>query len=242
MSVKRGVFTLMTKILEKTPVESWTLVVQSLQNAVENAHDELDRLALPTKNCKASLKMDFVNAGMEDCGSVLELNRVHKGPWTFPILFSVEAQLVLAFVKKGYFEALLEKPDFDRPKYMNGLAFFNKKEKGRKSQCNLFGDAEYDDEYVDFKIVDTCREFEGFDSVENTRSAFIVYDDDGSQLTYVRVCVVDYNFCKVEELNLLDMLNVTIPNAPETVPMQEVEEPALLLKQKALERIGSKEA
>ena len=232
----------MTKILEKTPVESWTFIVQSLQDAVENVHDELDRLALPTKNCKASLKMDFVNASVEGCETVLELDRVRKGPWTFPILFSVEAQLVLAFVKKEYFEGLLEKPDFNRPKYMNGLAFFNKKEKGLKSQCNLFADVEYDEEYVDFKIVDTCRKFEGFDCIENARSAFIVYDDDGSQLTYVRACVVDYSFCKVEELNLLDMLNVTIPNAPEATPMQGDDEPELLLKQKALDRIGSKEA
>ena len=209
-----------TKILEKTPVESWTLIVQSLQDAVENAHDELDRLALPTKNCKGSLKMDFVNACVEDYESALEFDRVHKGPWTFPILFSVEAQLVLAFVKKAYFENLLEKPDYNRPKYMNGLVFFNKKEKGRKSQCNLFGD----------------------DCIENARFAFIVYDDDGSQLTYVRACVVDYSFRKVDELNLLDMLNVTIPNAPETAPVQEDDEPELSLKQKALDRIGSKEA
>lgn len=231
-----------TKILEKTPVESWTLIVQSLQDAVENAHDELDRLALPTKNCKGSLKMDFVNACVEDYESALEFDRVHKGPWTFPILFSVEAQLVLAFVKKAYFENLLEKPDYNRPKYMNGLVFFNKKEKGRKSQCNLFGDVEYDEEYVDFKIVDSCCKFEGFDCIENVRFAFIVYDDDGSQLTYVRACVVDYSFRKVEELNLLDMLNVTIPNAPETAPVQEDDEPELSLKQKALDRIGSKEA
>ena len=93
----------MTKILEKTPVESWTFLVQSMQNAVENTHDELGKLRLPTKNCKASLKMDFVNASVEDCESALELNRVHKGPWTFPILFSAEVQLVLAFVKKNYF-------------------------------------------------------------------------------------------------------------------------------------------
>ena len=242
VSVKIRKFTLMTKILEKTPVESWTFLVQSMQNAVENTHDELGKLRLPTKNCKASLKMDFVNASVEDCESALELNRVHKGPWTFPILFSAEAQLVLAFVKKNYFEGLLEKPDYSRPKYMNGLVFFNKKEKGRKSQCNLFGDAEYDEEYVDFKIVDTCCKFEGADGINNMRSAFVVYDDDGVQLTYIRACVVDYNFCKVEEINLLDMLKVSVPDAPEATPMQEVEEPTLSLKQKAIERIGAKEA
>ena len=54
--------------------------------------------------------------------------------------------------------------------------------------------------------------------------------------------MVDYSFRKVDELNLLDMLNVTIPNAPETAPVQEDDEPELSLKQKALDRIGSKEA
>jgi hypothetical protein len=125
---------------------------------------------------------------------------------------------------------------------MNGLVFFNKKEKGHKSQCNLFGDIEYDEEYVDFKMVDTCCKFEGAKGINNMRSAFVIYDDDGVQLTYIRACVVDYNFHKVEEINLLDMLKVTVPNVPEATPIQEVEEPPLSLKQKAIERIGTKEA
>jgi len=232
----------MTKILEKMPVESWTCIAQSLQNAVENAHDELTRMGLLTKNCKSSLKMDYVNTCVDDCGADVELNRIHKGPWTFSVLFSKEAQLVLVFVKKNRFDVLLEKPDYVRPKYMNGLAFFNKKEKGRKSQCNLFGDVEYDDACVDLKIFDSCREFEGFGDVDAVRSAFVVYNDDGSQLTYVRACVVDYNFYKVEELNLLDLLKVSVPDVPEKTPVQEVDEAPLLLKQKALDRIANKEA
>lgn len=230
----------MMNILNRVPAETFACLAQSLQSSVEDTGETLDKLHLSTRNCNSSLKMDFVNTNLENCDSDLELNRIHKGPWTLSILFSKEFQLILAFVKKERFEGLLEKPDFERPKYMNGLAYFNKKEKGRKSQCNLFGYAEYDDEYVDFKMVDMFRKCCG--DIENVRSAFVVYEDDGTQLTYVRVCVVDYNFCKVEELNLLDMLNVAIPSAPETTPIQDVDEPQMRLKQKALDRISAKEA
>ena len=219
-------------LLNSLPSETKSTMANAIQQAIKDGLQAFfENKPLVTNNGKPYIAWDCINSSLTN-QTCLESHISKKGAWQFVLLFDPRSNFLFSIMRKKRFDMLYKSKNKAQPKYIQDLLVLNKKLQARSSQTDCFGiQSDSSEAALDTALQKLIENFNAGKDINNIHHALIVFDYEGTDITSLNLYVLDRNFNRVEEENLLDLINITPIMEP--VPNRD-DSPSLTLTPYAL--------
>lgn len=189
------------------------LIVDSFWDSAESYKEFKLENNNATNNCYASARWDIINneiaSNLDKCN--IPYSIVRTGFWSLLLFCDVKTDILFSVMRQERFKYICANPKERAPKYFDSLVSLNSDLQACNSQTTLSGFQQYcaNDRYN--QLDELCNRF----PKPNKKfiHAVIVFGVDGSDITTIKICIVNNKFEILEEFDVIqDVVTNRIEN------------------------------